>query len=84
MTLAPLSEQALHAYNATGPAVPLVAVYPDPAPIALDYPFAAMPRLSPNRAAAAEQFRAVLSGPDFRNLLSAHQLRANDGTVGPA
>ncbi|MET7417976.1 substrate-binding domain-containing protein [Dactylosporangium sp. NPDC005555] len=82
VTLAPLSEQALHAYNGTGPAVPLIAVYPDPAPIALDYPFAAMPRLSPNRAAAAEQFRTVLAGADFRNLLSSHQLRANDGTVG--
>jgi len=57
VTLAPLSEQALHAYNAAGPAVPLIAVYPDPAPIALDFPFAAMPRLAPNRAAAAEQFR---------------------------
>ncbi|WP_432982669.1 VWA domain-containing protein [Dactylosporangium sp. CA-233914] len=82
VTLAPLSEQALHAYNAAGPAVPLIAVYPDPAPIALDFPFAAMPRLSPNRAAAAEQFRTQLAGTAFRNLLAQHKLRANDGTVG--
>jgi Ca-activated chloride channel homolog len=82
VTLAPLSEQALHAYNAAGPPVPLIAVYPEPAPIALDFPFTAMPRLAPNRAAAAEQFRSVLTGSDFRNLLAQHQLRANDGTVG--
>ncbi|WP_432833574.1 substrate-binding domain-containing protein [Dactylosporangium sp. CA-092794] len=82
VTLAPLSEQALQAYNAAGPPVPLVAVYPDPAPIALDFPFAAMPRLAPNRATAAENFRQVLAGSDFRNLLARHQLRANDGTVG--
>ncbi|MET7393096.1 substrate-binding domain-containing protein [Dactylosporangium sp. NPDC005572] len=82
VTLAPLSEQALHAYNAAGPAVPLIAVYPDPAPIALDFPFAAMPRLSPNRAAAADQFLSVLTGNDFRNVLATHHLRANDGSVG--
>ncbi|MEV6925389.1 substrate-binding domain-containing protein [Dactylosporangium sp. NPDC051485] len=82
VTLAPLSEQALHTYNAAGPAVPLIAVYPDPAPIALDFPFAAMPRLSPNRAAAAEQFRTMLSGASFRDMLAQHQLRANDGSVG--
>ncbi|MER7281692.1 substrate-binding domain-containing protein [Dactylosporangium sp. NPDC000244] len=82
VTLAPLSEQALHAYNAAGPAVPLVAVYPDPAPIALDFPYAAMPRLAPDREAAAEAFRQQLAGASFRNLLAQHQLRANDGTVG--
>ncbi|MER7005258.1 VWA domain-containing protein [Dactylosporangium sp. NPDC000555] len=82
VTLAPLSEQALHTYNAASPAVPLIAVYPDPAPIALDFPYTAMPRLSPNRAAAAEQLRKALTGASFRNLLAQHQLRANDGTVG--
>jgi hypothetical protein len=82
VTLAPLSEQALHAYNATGPAVPLIAVYPDPAPIALDFPYAAMPRLAPDREAAADQFRQQLAGASFRNLLAQHQLRANDGSVG--
>ncbi|MEU7865632.1 substrate-binding domain-containing protein [Dactylosporangium sp. NPDC049140] len=82
VTLAPLSEQALHAYNAAGPAVPLIAVYPDPAPIALDFPYAAMPRLAPDREAAADAFRQQLTGSSFRNLLAQHQLRANDGTVG--
>ncbi|WP_433212510.1 substrate-binding domain-containing protein [Dactylosporangium sp. CS-047395] len=82
VTLAPLSEQALHAYNAAGPAVPLIAVYPDPAPIALDFPYAAMPRLAPDREAAADAFRQQLTGASFRNLLAQHQLRANDGTVG--
>ncbi|MFI5913940.1 substrate-binding domain-containing protein [Dactylosporangium sp. NPDC051541] len=82
VTLAPLSEQALHAYNATGPAVPLIAVYPDPAPIALDFPYAAMPRLAPDREAAADAFRQQLTGAAFRNQLAQHQLRGNDGTVG--
>jgi len=62
--------------------VPLIAVYPDPAPIALDFPYAAMPRLAPDREVAAEQFRQQLAGVSFRNLLAQHQLRANDGSVG--
>jgi Ca-activated chloride channel family protein len=82
LTLAPLSEQALLAYNATSPPVPLAAAYPVPAPIALDYPFTVLPRISPEKAAAAEALRAVLSGADFRDLLAKQQLRAPDGTAG--
>ena len=82
LTLAPLSEQALLAYNAGSPPVRLAAAYPDPAPIALDYPYTVLPRISPDKAAAAEQFRGALNTPEFRNLLAKQQLRAPDGTVG--
>jgi Ca-activated chloride channel homolog len=81
-TLAPLSEQALATYNASSPPVPLAAVYPDPAPIALDYPYTVLPRLSPDKADAAEAFRQTLSSPDFRDLLAQQRLRAPDGTAG--
>ncbi len=82
LTLAPLSEQALMTYNANSPPVPLAAAYPDPAPIALDYPYTVLPRLSPDRADAAEAFRQELNAPTFRNLLAQQRLRAPDGTAG--
>jgi Ca-activated chloride channel family protein len=82
LTMAPLSEQALLNYNAASPAVPLAAAYPDPAPIALDYPYAVMPRLSADKTAAAEAFRQTLGGTEFKNLLAQQMLRAPDGTAG--
>jgi hypothetical protein len=82
LTLAPLSEQALLSYNATSPAVRLAAAYPDPAPVALDFPYTVLPRIAPDSADAAEAFRATLAGPEFRNLLAQQQLRSADGTVG--
>jgi Ca-activated chloride channel family protein len=82
MTMAPLSEQALLTYNAGSPAVPLAAAYPDPAPIALDYPYAVMPRLPVDKTTAAEAFRQSLGGSEFKNLLAAQMLRAPDGTAG--
>jgi len=82
LTMAPLSEQALLSYNAASPPVPLAAAYPDPAPIALDYPYTVLPKLSPDRAAAAEAFRLSLGTSEFRNTLAQQRLRAPDGTVG--
>jgi hypothetical protein len=82
LTLAPLSEQALLSYNAGSPPVRLAAAYPDPAPIALDYPYTVLPRISPDKAAAAELFRGALNTPEFRNLLAKQQLRGPDGTAG--
>jgi Ca-activated chloride channel homolog len=82
LSLAPLSEQALLTFNGNGPPVPLVAVYPEPSALALDYPYAVLPRLSEDRAEAAEAFRAALSGPEFRSLLATYRLRAADGTAG--
>ena len=82
LTLAPLSEQALMTYNANSPPVPLAAAYPDPAPIALDYPYTVLPRLAQDRSDAAEAFRQELNSPSFRDLLAQQRLRGPDGTAG--
>jgi hypothetical protein len=84
LTVAPLSEQAILAYNASGPAVQLATLYPEPLAVALDFPYTIMPRLSPDRAEAASALRSVLNGATFRNELAAQHLRAADGTAGPA
>src|SRR5262249_29796714 len=64
------------------PPVPLAAAYPDPAPIALDYPYTVLPRLPQDRADAAEAFRRELNSPDFRDLLAQQRLRGPDGKAG--
>ena len=43
LAAAPLPEHAVINYNGNQPPVPLAAVFVDPAPAALDYPFAIMP-----------------------------------------
>jgi Ca-activated chloride channel homolog len=79
---APLSEQAVNGYNARGPRVPLAAVYVEPAPPALDYPFAVLPGGDADRTAAAEKLRAAFSGNKYRDRLAAAGLRAGDGSTG--
>jgi hypothetical protein len=79
---APLSERDVVAFNAGQPPVPLAALYPDPAPLSLDYPYAVMPGAEPARAAAAERFFAVLDRPAFRARLARLGLRGPDGTWG--
>jgi hypothetical protein len=81
LSAAPLSEQAMLSYNQTSPAVKLAALYVEPAPPALDYPFAIMPGLSGDKASLAEQLRAALSGDVYRSRLSAAGLRDQDGVV---
>ncbi|WP_249714159.1 VWA domain-containing protein [Rhizomonospora bruguierae] len=82
VSAAPLSEQDVIAYNQIKPAVPLAAVYLDPAPIALDYPYAVMPGLDGAKGDAAAALRKQLAGPQFADRLAAQGLRAADGTVG--
>jgi Ca-activated chloride channel homolog len=82
VTVAPLPEQAIVAYNAGRPPVRLAAFYLDPEPPALDYPYAAMPGLNSDQAAAAEALRGVLGGTAFRKALATNGLRAADGTAG--
>jgi hypothetical protein len=62
LTAAPPSEQAVIAYNAGQPAVPLAALYVNPAPSALDYPFTVLPGASQDQAAAACAVADRLSG----------------------
>ncbi|GAA1503199.1 substrate-binding domain-containing protein [Dactylosporangium maewongense] len=79
LTVAPLSEQAVIQYNAQQPPVRLAAIYAEPAPLALDYPFVI---LSKERTAAAEQLLKVLGGDQFRDRLGAIGLRGSDGVAG--
>jgi hypothetical protein len=83
VTVAPLPEQAVIAYNAGRPPVRLAAFYLDPEPPPLDYPFVSLPGLGADQAAAADGLRRILAGSAFRELLAAGGLRAADGTPGP-
>jgi Ca-activated chloride channel family protein len=79
---APMSEEDVVSYNAQKPSVPLAALYLDPAPPALDYPFAVMPEVDPQKAVAATGLRGELQKTTFKNALAAAGLRAPDGTGG--
>ncbi|HEX6497629.1 MAG TPA: substrate-binding domain-containing protein [Micromonosporaceae bacterium] len=79
---APLPEQAVIAYNSAQPPVPLAALYLDPAPLPMDYPYTVMPSLPRPTAAAADGLRAVLTGAAFRDDLAHQGLRGPDGTAG--
>ncbi|GID93059.1 VWA domain-containing protein [Amorphoplanes digitatis] len=82
LSAAPLSEEDVVAFNATKPPVPLAALYLDPAPTALDYPFAIMPEVDPQKAKAAEALHTALRGPSFGKALAAAGLRNPDGSAG--
>ncbi|MEU7908066.1 VWA domain-containing protein [Actinoplanes sp. NPDC049118] len=82
LSAAPLSEEDVVAYNATKPPVQLAALYLDPAPAALDYPFAIMPEVDPQKAAAAAALHGALRGATFRNAIAAAGLRNPDGSAG--
>jgi Ca-activated chloride channel family protein len=82
LSAAPLSEQAVIEYNAAKPPIPLAALYLDPAPIPLDYPYALLPGTDPTRAAVADALRSQLSGSYFADRLAALGLRAGDGSAG--
>jgi hypothetical protein len=82
LSAAPLPEQAVLQYNSRQPPVPLAAVYLDPAPAALDYPYAVMPGIDPELATAAHDLLGALTGSGYRDLLAQHGLRGPDGTPG--
>jgi Ca-activated chloride channel homolog len=82
VSAAPLSEQTVNAYNAKGPVVALAALYPEPAPAALDYPFTVVPGSESDQNTAAERLRAAFTGDRYRDRLAAAGLRAADGTTG--
>jgi Ca-activated chloride channel family protein len=82
VTVAPLPEQAVIAYNAGRPPVRLAAFYLAPEPPPLDYPCVAMPGLNSDQATAAGALRGVLAGTGFRDALAKTGLRAADGTAG--
>jgi len=82
LSAAPLSEQSVIAYNATQPPVRLAALYLNPTPLPLDYPYAVLPVPTADKLGAATALRARLSGVDYKNKLAARWLRAADGTFG--
>jgi len=82
LNVAPLSEEDVIAYNAKKPPVPLAALYVEPTPAPLDYPFAIMPGIDPDKASAAEAVHDALDTNAFREKLGAQGLRSPDGTWG--
>lgn len=82
LSAAPLSEEDVVAYNAEKPPVPLVALYLEPSPPPLDYPYAIMPEVNLQKSAAATGLRGQLSSASFKNALATSGLRAPDGSAG--
>ncbi|HEX5203789.1 VWA domain-containing protein [Paractinoplanes rhizophilus] len=82
LSAAPLSEEDVVAYNAEKPPVPLVALYLDPSPLPLDYPYAIMPEVDLQKSAAATALRQQLQTPAFKNALASVGLRSPDGSAG--
>jgi Ca-activated chloride channel family protein len=82
LSAAPLSEEDVVSYNAEKPAVPLVALYMEPNPLALDYPYAVLPEDDLQKQSAAEGLRAQLQTASFKDELASAGLRAPDGSVG--
>lgn len=82
LAAAPLPEQAVIAYNAAQPPVPLAGVFLDPAPAPLDYPYATVAGLGTDVASAARDLLGQLTGAAYKNQLALHGLRAADGTIG--
>ncbi|MFG3700060.1 VWA domain-containing protein [Micromonospora sp. NPDC047620] len=79
---AALSEEDVIQYNSKKPPVPLAALYLEPAPAPLDYPYAVLPGIEPAKASAARVLYEVLTTADFRDRLAAQALRAPDGNWG--
>jgi hypothetical protein len=82
VSAAPLSEQSVIAYNSGQPPVPLAAVFVDPAPLPMDYPFAVLPGVSGDQASAARALMVTLAGDPYRDRLAKVGLRAADGSAG--
>ncbi|MEU9508311.1 substrate-binding domain-containing protein [Micromonospora sp. NPDC048170] len=79
---AALSEEDVIQYNSKKPPVPLAALYLEPAPAPLDYPYAVLPGIEPAKASAARVLYEVLTADGFRDRLASQSLRAPDGSWG--
>ncbi|AGL14885.1 substrate-binding domain-containing protein [Actinoplanes sp. N902-109] len=82
ISAAPLSEEDVIEYNAEKPVVPLVALYLDPEPPVLDYPYAVTPGLEVNTQAAATGLRQAMQNTAFTDELAKAGLRGPGGTPG--
>ncbi len=79
LSAAALSEQSVIAFHAAKPPVRLAALYLDPAPLALDYPYAVLPGIEQSRSNVAARLLEELQGGEFRNRLAADGLRTAEG-----
>lgn len=82
LSAAPLSEADVIGYNAEKPPVPLAALYLDPSPLPLDYPYAIMPEVDLQKSAAATALHQQLQSASFKNALATAGLRSPDGSAG--
>jgi Ca-activated chloride channel family protein len=82
LSAAVLPEQAVLAYNAAAPPIPLTALYVAPAPPPLDYPYLVMPGVTRAVSQAAAGLRAALSSTGFHSTLARQGLRGPDGAGG--
>ena len=81
--LAPVSEEDVVAYNAQRPAVQLSAMYLEPNPPPLDYPYTIMPQVvDQQKSAAAKALLGQLNAAAAKDSLAGAGLRAPDGTYG--
>ncbi|MGX4652519.1 VWA domain-containing protein [Micromonospora sp. SCSIO 07396] len=79
---AALSEEDVIAYNNTKPPIPLAALYLEPSPMPLDYPYAVLPGIDQAKASAAKVLFELLTTQSFKNRLAVQSLRAPDGNWG--
>jgi von Willebrand factor type A domain-containing protein len=82
LSAAPLSEEDVVSYNAEKPPIPLVALYLNPGPPPLDYPFSVMPEVDPQKAEVAAMLHTQLQSATFKNELATTGLRSPDGSAG--
>ncbi|MBV1852117.1 substrate-binding domain-containing protein [Catellatospora tritici] len=80
VTGAPVSEQAVVTFNATGPAAPMAAINLAGAPT-LDFPFAVRARQPRPVVTAATMFREALTSGDYAGIFAKRGLRKPDGTA---
>ncbi|GAA1807307.1 substrate-binding domain-containing protein [Luedemannella flava] len=79
---APLPEFAVVSYNANEPPVRLAAIYMEPSPLGLDYPYTILPTMAPEKSSTANGLLAALHGDEYANALAKAGLRASDGKTG--
>ncbi len=82
LSVAPLAEQSVIAYDASEPPVSLVALPFGGNEPALDYPYVVLPGARGSALAAAQALQAGLAGTEYRRRLAAVGLRDADGSAG--
>jgi hypothetical protein len=79
LSAAALTEQAVIAYNGAKPPIKLAALYLDPPPLAMDYPFAVLPGIDAGRATIAAHLLQETKTASFQQQLATDGMRGPDG-----